>query len=33
MAAKQEQVKIEETVIRRITIYEKWIFVVRDVKK
>jgi len=33
MTAKKEQVKVEEIVIRSITISGKWIFVVREVKK
>jgi hypothetical protein len=33
MAIKHEQVKVQETVIRRITINDKWIFVVREVKR
>jgi hypothetical protein len=33
MAAKPEEFKVEEVVIRRITINGKWTFVVREVKK
>ena len=33
MAAKREEVKVEEVVTRRISINGKWIFVVRELKK
>ena len=33
MAAKLEEIKVEEPVTRRITINGKWTFVVREVKK
>jgi hypothetical protein len=33
MPAKPEQVKVQETVIRRITINGKWTFVVREMVK
>jgi hypothetical protein len=33
MAAKPEEVKVEEVVTRRITVNGKWTFVVRELKK
>jgi len=33
MAAKPEQVKVEEVITRRITINGKWTFIVRESKK
>jgi hypothetical protein len=33
MAAKPEEIKVEEVITRRITINGKWTFVVREVKK
>jgi hypothetical protein len=33
MAAKPEEIKVEEVITRRITINGKWIFLVREAKK